>query len=450
MDTNLTRRKLLFASSALGLTLLFRRRTGRAAPTTTPRFLLNIVASGGLDNSSMFDARPLAMTAAGLIHNPLNEDPAPWVGDNGGTALTVSSAAPLQAIRDRFSVINGVVMSTSFDGHDQNTNLLLAGNPFGGTSFSSDLNFDSSAPLDYVRLGDVPAELQDSRTIPVSEAGLKQLVSGVSSLDKIAPSLDDFLRAETATLGNKNQRFGAGVLDLDAANTASKELQARIKSIQLGTDADPLDAQLAVIREVFRLGVARGAMFEVTGTDLFFDNHAAQAAKTQGPSFVELSTRLARVFQYLAATPYDANNSLLDVTTVVVGSEFGRTMRQLGKPIDDTGTDHNPLSNSILIGGAGIKSGLVIGASDFQSATETLSGAHLALDADKLKVMGRPFDFATCTVRSDRPATFAAGDYLQIASVINTVYSVFGVDQDKWRLVERGGAVAPVLSALLA
>jgi hypothetical protein len=125
-------------------------------------------------------------------------------------------------------------------------------------------------------------------------------------------------------------------------------------------------------------------------------------------------------------------------------------MRQDGKPIGATGTDHNPLSNSVLIGGAGIKSGLVIGASDFQSATETLSGAHNALDPEGLKVMGRPFDFGSCTVRSDLPGAFAASDYLQIASVINTVYSLFGVPQDKWRLVERGGAVAPVLSALLA
>jgi hypothetical protein len=125
-------------------------------------------------------------------------------------------------------------------------------------------------------------------------------------------------------------------------------------------------------------------------------------------------------------------------------------MRQLGRPIDDTGTDHNPLSNSVLIGGAGIKSGLVLGASDFQTATETLSGAHQALDPEGLKIMGRPFDFATSKPRTDLPATFDPADYLQVASVINTVYSLFGVASDKWRLVERGGAVAPVLSALLA
>ena len=71
------------------------------------------------------------------------------------------------------------------------------------------------------------------------------------------------------------------------------------------------------------------------------------------------------------------------------------------------GTDHNPLANTVLIGGAGIKSGLVIGASDFRTATESLSGAHLQLDRDRVKVMGRPFDFTTGRARTDLPAAFA-------------------------------------------
>jgi hypothetical protein len=64
--------------------------------------------------------------------------------------------------------------------------------------------------------------------------------------------------------------------------------------------------------------------------------------------------------------------------------------------------------------------------------------------------MGRPFDFASGQPRTDRPAAFAARDYLQIASVINTVYALFDVARDRWRLVERNGAAAPVLSTLLS
>ena len=454
-----TRRSLMFSASALGLLLLAPRRLGyastpklsRSPSATQQRFLLHLVAQGGLDTSMMFDGRPLAMTAAGKIHNPLGQDPTTWMGSNGQAALSASPASSLASIKDKFTVINGVVMSTSFDGHDQNTNVFLAGSPFGGTSFNAVLNGDSATPLDYVRLGTITgATLQDNRAIPLTEPGLDQLVGGVNALDSISPDVDDFLASESAALGSPTKRFGAGVQSLDKANLASTDLRQRIKSVKLGSESDPLDAQLAVVREVFRLDIARGAMLAINGDDLFFDNHAPSLAMNQGPSFVELCSRIARVFAFLAATPFDDTQSLADVTTVVVGSEFGRTMRQIGNPITATGTDHNPLSNTVLVGGAGIKGGQVLGASDFQTATETLSGAHQTLDPDGVKVMGRPFDFTTGTVRTDLPATFAAADYLQVASVINTIYSLFGVDKSAWRLVERGGVVAPVLSNLLA
>jgi len=445
----LSRRSLLFSASALGLTLLLPRRKGRAESPKPTRFLLHVMAQGGLDTSMLFDARPLAMTAAGKIHNPLGEEPTVWAGDNGQQTLAGSATGVLRPLRDRFSVVNGVVMSTTFDGHDQNTNLFLAGNPFGGTSFNAAVNGDEVAPLDYIRLGFLLATLQDDKTIQITPQALDQLVTGVTSLDRIAPSLDDFLSAESAALGDPTKRFGAGVLGLDRATVASRELQQRIKAVRLGNPGDPLDAQLSVIREVFKLGIARGAVFNLV-EDIAFDTHSPQQATTQAPSYVQLCNRLARVFRYLADTPFDDTSSLLDVTTVVVGSEFGRTMRQAQNPIDNTGTDHNPLSSSVLIGGAGIRGGLVVGASDFQATTETLSGAHLSLDPEAVKTMGRPFDFDTGAPRTDLPSGLAVGDYLQIGSVINTVYSLFGVDEDHWRLVERNGDPAPVLSTLLA
>jgi len=345
-------------------------------------------------------------------------------------------------------VINGVVMSTSFDGHDQNTNLFLAGTPFGGTSFNAELNAtprrrsttSGSAPCSPISR---MAARSSSRRRGSSSSSV-ELARWLGSRRRSTT----FSRAEGEALGDPNDRFGAGVLGLAAANTSSTSLQQKIKAIQLGNETDPLDARLGVIREVFRHGIARGAMFGID--DILFDTHAPASATGQAPGYRDLSSRLARVFTYLAATPFDDQLSLLDVTTVVIGSEFGRTMRQQGLPIDNTGTDHNPLSSTVLIGGSGIKSGLVVGASDFQTAAETLSATHLAFDPAALKVMGRPFDFTSGEVRNDRPAAFVAGDYLQIASVINTVYSLFDIDRAKWRLVERNGEVAPVLSNLLA
>ncbi|MBX3159226.1 MAG: DUF1501 domain-containing protein [Deltaproteobacteria bacterium] len=446
------RRDLLFTAGALGLSLLLPGRAPHAARARDRRFFLDIIVPGGLDQTMLFDARPLAMTQAGLVHNPLGEEPAPWQGTNGTASLTASPAAPLHPLRDRFSVVNGILMSTSFDGHDQNTNVLLTGSPFGGPSLHTELNADAPAPLDYIRFGTVFAQLQDARAVELTPPGLRRLVQGVGELSAVAPAVERYLSAQTDALGDPSQRFGAGVLALRDGTASAQALQAQLASIQLaGDDGDPLGAQLSVLREVFRLGIARGAMFAiVTGNELQFDTHAAPEAVTQAPRYLDLCERLARVFRFLAATPYDDTRSLLDVVTVMVSSEFGRTMRQAGAPIDGTGTDHNPLANSVLLGGAGIRSGLVVGATDFQTAGEELSGAHLALDPARVKVMGRPFDFATGAARGDRPATFVATDYLHIASVVNTLYAAFGVDRSAWRTVERNGPPAPAIAGLLA
>ena len=85
----------------------------------------------------------------------------------------------------------------------------------------------------------------------------------------------------------------------------------------------------------------------------------------------------------------------MDVTTFLVSAEFGRTMRQNYVPFANTGTDHNPASNMFLIGGKGIRGGMVIGESDFRASDETLSKAHLTIDPVKEKLVGRPFDFST-------------------------------------------------------
>src|SRR5439155_1104748 len=153
----------------------------------------------------------------------------------------------------------------------------------------------------------------------------------------IPTQVDDYLATQTTALGNPNDRFGAGVLTLDAAVKASDALRQKVKNIVLDDQPDLLEGQLSVIREVFRLGIARGAM-------------------------------------------------------------------------------------------------LAIGAAD----------------PDSVKTMARPFDFDTFQPRSDLPANYAAEDYLQIASVINTIYSVFDVDKSLWRSLVRGGPAAPILQPLVA
>jgi hypothetical protein len=125
------------------------------------------------------------------------------------------------------------------------------------------------------------------------------------------------------------------------------------------------------------------------------------------------------------------------VTTVLVASEFSRTLRQEGPALEDSGTDHNPLSNSVLLGGKGITPGLILGQSDFQTSSEALSPAHLALDPTKIKCMGRPFDCQTGATLNIEALEFESNLYLTMHSVVNTVFSVFSVPLDQHRAPNR-------------
>ncbi|MBX9767802.1 MAG: DUF1501 domain-containing protein, partial [Bdellovibrionales bacterium] len=75
--------------------------------------------------------------------------------------------------------------------------------------------------------------------------------------------------------------------------------------------------------------------------------------------------RIAELFNVFKAIPYGAG-SLFDATTFMVGSEFSRT--PFLNPTN--GKDHNPLTNSVLLAGHGVRGGQVIGESHLYTADE--------------------------------------------------------------------------------
>jgi uncharacterized protein (DUF1501 family) len=214
-----------------------------------------------------------------------------------------------------------------------------------------------------------------------------------------------------------------------------------------GEDLSPEQQSIALIAECFRLSLSRSAIYVLREQ---FDVHDADQAKRQPELFADALQKIAVLFQSLVNTPFDARRSMFDVTTVMVASEFGRTMRAPDMPIDGTGTNHNQYANSVLIGGKGIRSDLVIGASDLADEKARASRAHLAMDPSLEKVMGRPMDFKTLRARPDQPDGFNVQDYLTIGSVVNTLYSMFGVPSSRYRSMGRNLPSAPVLRALLA
>jgi len=453
-----TRRQFLKYAALGGGTLLLPPIGSReaAAVAREPHFFLMIVLNGGADPAYMFDARPLAMTRAGRIQNYLGQEPFPWRGDNGIATLASPLVKPLMPFRDWFSVLNGVYMAPGFDGHLQNMNSLFAGNPFGGDSFIPHLNLAETgrapASLDAVSPSAPLAVNVDNHS---AVASLNPWAAGAlaGKLKQLRPvqggdPLADFMRARIRANGDGPGRFAGGagrmLAGLDGAPVVHRKLALLTPP---RPDRSPELQALDFIAQCFRHAIARSAIYVLPQ---FFDVHAAEHAKTQPKLFASAIAQIAELIEGLDETPFDAERSMLDVTTVMVASEFGRTMRISGAPIHNTGTNHNALSNSVLLGGKGIRGGLVIGSSDLANERAQASGAHLAMDPALEKTMGTPFDFAEMRPITELPDEFELDDHLTIGSVINTVYALFGVPKEHHRAVGRNLPVAPVLRGLLS
>jgi len=420
-----------------------------------PHFFLMIVLNGGADSSYMFDARPLSMTKAGKIQNYLGQEPAPFAGRNGTSTLATSLIKPLLPFRDRFSILNGVYMTPSFDGHLQNMNFLFTGNAFGGDSFIPHLNLPETGrepqSLDGIMSSDpvVVTVNNHSGVVPLMPRSVTGLAKSLKQTPPLAgDELTDFIRGRMTANADGPGRLSAASALMRSGLDQSPRVHQQLA--QLTSPSNQLSAELqtlALITQCFRLSISRSAIYSPSE---FFDVHATEQAKAQPRLFASAIGKITTLIKGLSETPFDDRRSMLDVTTVMVTSEFGRTLRSADGPVDETGTNHNQFSNSILIGGKGIRSGLVIGASDLRDEVEEPSAAHVQLDPVLERSMGLPFDFSTLLPRTDRPAGFDIKDYLTVGSVVNTIYALFGVPKEHYRVLRRELPTAPVLHGLLA
>lgn len=454
----LSRRDFLQLSVSMAGTMLLPKTEAFATPLLPddPHFFLLIILDGGADSSYMFDARPLAMTSAGLVQNYMGADPTPWVGRNGASTLASSLVKPLVAYRDRFSILNGVVMTPSFDGHLQNMNFLFCGNPFGGESFVPHLNgVDNGRSPDALdallvtepAFANVNNHSSVVRLMPDAIARMSGRLKQNELLPETDP-LQQFITSRIAASTGGQGRMATGAQMMKVGLERSRELFHKLLMVKPpDSRLDEEERSIALLAECFRLSLTRSAIFVLHEQ---FDVHNADQAKRQPEMFQTAVTKIAGLLRSLIDTPFDSKRSMLDVTTFMVASEFGRTLRARGMRIDNTGTHHNQLANSILIGGKGIVGGLVVGSSDLATVGEKVSASHKALDPMLEKAMGRPFDFQTMRSRPDLPGAFQLADHLTIGSVVNTIYSLFGVPPARHRLLGRNQPVAPIVRGLLA
>ncbi|WP_394844813.1 DUF1501 domain-containing protein [Pendulispora brunnea] len=466
------------------------------AQGAAPRhFFLHILISGGIDSSYLFDARPLRMTDKGRHANYLYKNSRKSIptgvdaariemeGSNGTKTLRTSLVNPLMAHAADFSILNGVLMSKDADGHGSNARYAITNQSNEGfDSFLPMVGERSGFPIEAVLFGFLPDGASPGANFSKSIQFRGSEANGIGRALANGPKIEE----DSALIRHIQQRQLANAQGTGMFSEGSKKLHSALRSAPslssalqraVGTGATSgvdLLAGVAIAFDYFRSGVTSAATV-VYNRDPILDVHGADsAAGTQiellggslgtGSSTTEpgVTQNLARLFELLKGTPVDPNNpqspSFFDVTTVCIHTEFARTMVNLGfgGDVGNTGTDHNPLSNTVILAGNGIRGGLILGESDCTDVDDNgnilnVSGAHFSREGttnnmELRKVMGKPFDFATMKARSDLPATFQATDYLNFSSVANTVMDIFGIDrQQQFRV---GGNQAPILTTL--
>ena len=426
------------------------------AQDQAPHFFLEVTVPGGFDASYLLDARPLSMMAAGkkVIHQ--SATPTVWEGKNGVSCLAAATpSAALLGVKDDITVINGVLMATGFDGHDQNANFFATGNPFGGEYFVPHFNQTGvRTPLDFISTGFFQdTEITNGANgVPLNAFSGKQLAD---RLRMMAPmnsesKLSRQIRSRMELVGRGTGKFAAGSRALLSGFDRAPELDGVLRKVNPDTTTTSFAMQsMSIVGEMFRNHGARAAKVQIfprkDDQSFTVDSHGAEDTKKYEELATLVAEDIAAIVKYLKETEYRNGQSLWDVTTLVFGSEFGRTLRQKDIEIQSSGTDHNPLSNMLIVGGKGIAGGNVLGGSDSRDEVEVVSGAHLSLDTDHLKAMGLPFDFATGRVRADLPEVFDPADYVTMGSVVNSLYGIFGVAESKHWLTQRNGVKAKAL-----
>jgi hypothetical protein len=441
----------LFTAGASAMPFPF--SLARGADSNDPHFFLNIIVPNGLDLSYLLDARPMELTTSGIKTNYLNEDPKEFLPGSGKTLVT-RLFDPLLPYKDHFSIIQGVHMSPSFDGHEQNLNLLLTGNPFGGDFFLPHLNV-GKAPLDGISNGKVISTINnDSRIVPVSSKSMAAIKKTLSTSTPLTRRSALFNALERNYLSSDFQGMGRMSQGAKALAQALKEQEPLFSDFatlpEIPSDTPETTAFVTSALELLKKGATSSINLILSPpSGLSFDTHAASSAKNSETLITSVVTRFAEVLRLLKETPYDSTRQFMDVTTFMLSTEFGRSNRQLTAPLSNSGTDHNPFSNSFILGGKGIAPNKVLGSSDLQSSTETLSGAHLQFDKEKLKVFGRPYDFKLQSSSTALPPLYNSSDYITVASVINTLYKSFGAPLNFYRKNGRDLNAAPVLDGIL-
>lgn len=392
------------AATAFGMLSPVRRLV--AAPSSTPKRLVMVLAQGGWDTTYALDPKepPNADVPAGTVRtfgNNLDiftDASRPNVTAffekyGGATAvvrgISVASVAHQECLK---RMATGTRNETSPDmgamvAHDNGNDLPLPYLILGDTAYAGPYAVSAGrvgATNQIIALLDPAQAYKTDGRAPFVTTGAEDAI-----LSRYATATANRMRATRGALGYNNKR----VDDFVEGIRRGKQLQAVRDGFGARGRTLALTSQVDLALDALERDVSQSVM---VNTRLAWDTHDTN---TDQMGFHEtMFGGLTRLLDGLAARPGRTSGStMLDDTIVVCFSEFARTPKLNAA----SGKDHWPVT-SALVAGAGVRGGRAFGAS-----TATIDAAKV--------------DFAT-------GARTAGGKTLMSANFVAGVLSLCGVD----------------------
>jgi uncharacterized protein (DUF1501 family) len=490
-----SRRAFLILGAAAGAFGLLSKVPLARASDSRPHFLISIQIRGGTDNAYMFDGRGPTLTEKNLKQNyllrndqnPTATTPGEFTSDKlqertivcGETGCTALRSPLFDALwsahRSRFSIVNGLHMLENSVGHEENSSYLWSNAERGGRAIFPPLvaKLSSGLPLDTLILRGPGApsfssapNVAGSAELAVEDlAALSDALTSGPRVDEGSPmwkhivARADSNASQQGLFATGSQNFARALRRVKATGDALGGTGGGTGSGEPsgGLAAGSLSEAVRRVLQFFAGGMTRVAtILQVENVD----THSAASAQNDTVAlYTRIAADLVTALDLLGSTVFTDTDGrpfpFSELTTFMITSEFGRTNRSIefpaGASVGATGSDHNPFSNSALIGGRGIRGGLIVGESDLRDCDEdanftAVSGAHRQKNAPLNSIMGKPFDFATQRLRSDLPERYDPRDYINMPSVTNTLLDAFGVPAESH--FQLGSRPAPVLDVL--
>ncbi len=361
-----------------------------AAPTEDHLFVL-INVFGGMDVTLGLD--PLVMPP-GADENDVFIEYRPEEILISGEVSFAPAAKPLLPWASDCLVINGVMMRRDA-GHDVVNQYMISGRGDGkGATVTAELELATGSSS----LGIVANNSLYLAGKAVSLTSLQNLLNEKDP-EALMRWVEERLEYEASLKGTPFEEAQRKIVNSRSHMKKFMEhMETFRKKLPKAEEKHALVAALAS-------GGSRHAEYQIFGASL--DSHSNHP-KNHLQAQIKVWEQVAELFSLCKGIPY-MNGNLFDYTTFMIVSEFSRTpFLNAAK-----GKDHNPLTNSVLLAGKGIRKGKVVGKSKI--ITRKQSGNI----ADH---MASPFNY-----KEGKVATSPTGaSFIFPENVIRTVGAVFG------------------------